>query len=81
MKRIDSHHREYRTALKGAEASASMLFENLVDRVRLAVLLSVSPSYISKLMAEEGLPHYKIGRSTRYKLSEVMAFLKRRKRP
>jgi len=59
-----------------------LLFENqLVDRIRLAELLSLAPSTISKLMAEEGLPHYKIGKSCRFKVSEVMAFLEERKRP
>ena len=58
------------------------LFENqLIDRSRLAVILSLAPSTISKMMAEESLPHYKIGKSCRFKVSEVMAFLEKRRRP
>jgi excisionase family DNA binding protein len=59
-----------------------LFFENiLVDRKELARLLMVSPSFVSKLKSDEGLPFYKIGRATRYKLSEVMVFLERRARP
>jgi excisionase family DNA binding protein len=57
------------------------IFENLVDRAVLAEKLSLSPSYISKLMKSEGLPYFKIGRAVRFKLSEVMKFLSERKRP
>lgn len=62
-------------------STSSQIFENLIDRKVLANKLSLSPSYISKLMAEEGLPYFKIGRSVRFKLSEVVEFLERRKRP
>lgn len=61
--------------------STAMFFENLVNREELAGRLSLSPSYISKLMRDEGLPYLKIGRATRFKLSEVVEFLERRKRP
>jgi excisionase family DNA binding protein len=62
--------------------STTLIFENqLVDRKRLAEHLSLAPSTISRMMAEEGLPHYKIGKSCRFKISEVMAFLQERKRP
>lgn len=47
----------------------------------LAQILNISVSYIDKLMAEEGLPHYKIGKSVRFRECEIMAFLERRKRP
>ena len=57
------------------------IFENLVKRKVLAERLSLSPSYISKLMKDEGLPYLKIGRAVRFKLSEVVEFLERRKRP
>lgn len=60
----------------------NQLFEiHLVDRNRLAEILSLAPSTISKMMAEDGLPHYKIGKACRFKVSEVMAFLENRKRP
>ena len=63
------------------DIKAGQIFENFIDRKQLAEKLSLSPSYISKLMFYEGLPHYKIGRAARYKLSEVMTFLQERKRP
>jgi excisionase family DNA binding protein len=47
----------------------------------LAELLSLSPSYISKLVKEDGLPSYKIGKSLRFKIMEVLEFLNERKRP
>ena len=53
----------------------------LVDRRKLAEILSLAPSTISKMMADEGLPHYKIGKACRFKVSEVMAFLNNRRRP
>jgi excisionase family DNA binding protein len=56
-------------------------FEIVVDRDELARRLMVSPSFISKLMAEEGLPHMKIGRSTRFDVSDVRTWLKRRRKP
>ena len=57
-------------------------FENhLIDRNRLSALIGLAPSTISKLMALDGLPYYKIGKSCRFKVSEVMAFLDKRRRP
>lgn len=53
----------------------------LLSKKHLATTLGISESFIDKLMAEEGLPHFKIGRSVRFKLREIMAFLERRKRP
>lgn len=47
---------------------------------QLAKHLNVSKSFLYRLQAEEGLPHWKIGRATRYKLSEVIAFLDERRR-
>ena len=56
------------------------LFENLlVDRNGIAEVLSLAPSTISKLMVYDGLPYYKIGKACRFKVSEVMAFLEKRK--
>jgi|GEM_PF-6594388 len=54
------------------------IFENLVSRTELAKRLSLSPSYISKMMKYEGLPYFKIGRAVRFKLSEVVDFLERK---
>ncbi|MBY0469739.1 helix-turn-helix domain-containing protein [bacterium] len=58
-------------------------FENqhYVTRKRLAELLSVCPSYISKLMRYEGLPHFKIGRAVRFSVREVTEWLKKRSKP
>lgn len=75
---------ELTTPIKKVSTSETekLFFENLlVDRKELARLLMVSPSFISKLMSKEGLPFRKIGRATRYRLSEVMVFLDRRIRP
>lgn len=54
--------------------------EALLTRQQLARYLSISPSYVSKLQAEEGLPVYRIGRSVRYRLGEVESFLRERRR-
>ena len=69
--------------MKESSVSSSPQFIDnfLVDRNRLAELLSLAPSTISKMMADEGLPHYKIGKSCRFKVSEVMEFLEKRRRP
>lgn len=61
--------------------SQNQLFDNLIDRKQLAERLGVSPSFISKMMALEGLPCIKLGRVVRFDLREVMAFLKERKYP
>jgi excisionase family DNA binding protein len=57
------------------------VFENLIDKKQLAQFLSLSLSYIDKLMAQEAIPYFKIGRAVRYRFSEVVAFLERRRRP
>ena len=67
--------------MKHLQGSEQFFDNNLIDRIRLAEILSLAPSTISKLMAEEGLPHYKIGKACRFKVSEVMAFLEKRRRP
>jgi predicted DNA-binding transcriptional regulator AlpA len=41
----------------------------------------LSSSYISLLMAEEGLPHFKIGRAVRFRVREVAAWLQKRSQP
>jgi excisionase family DNA binding protein len=53
----------------------------LVTKEQLADQLSVSRSFVSKMMSEEGLPHIKIGRAVRFRVSEVMAWLQKRSRP
>lgn len=57
------------------------LFDKLIDREELACRLSVSPSFISKLMAYEGLPHFKIGRAVRFEVESVKSWLLKRKMP
>jgi predicted DNA-binding transcriptional regulator AlpA len=58
----------------------SRLFEiDITDKKNLSNLLSISFSQINKLMAEEGLPYFKIGRSVRYRVSEVASWLELRR--
>jgi excisionase family DNA binding protein len=54
--------------------------EALLTRTQLARFLNLSPSYLSKLQAEAGLPVYRIGRAVRFRLGEVEAWLEKRKR-
>ena len=64
-----------------AAATNPPFFENqLIDRNRLCEIIGLAPGTISKLMAEDGLLNYKIGKACRFKMSEVMAFLEKRKR-
>jgi excisionase family DNA binding protein len=50
------------------------LFENLITKKELAQMLSVSEGLINRQMAEEQLPHVKIGRAVRFRLSDVLAW-------
>jgi excisionase family DNA binding protein len=54
--------------------------ENFYDKKRLAEKLAVSQSYVDKMMTQ-GLPRYKIGRAVRFRFSEVMEWLQRRRFP
>lgn len=47
----------------------------------LAHHLSVSQSFLFRLMNTDGLPHLKIGRALRFKVEEVSAWIDRRRRP
>lgn len=58
-----------------------MFFENLVTKRKLSEKMSLSESYISLLMSENGLPHFKIGRAVRFRVQEVQAWLQKRSRP
>ena len=72
-------------------AKAAVVFENLTDldrtfeillnKKQLAESLALSQSYINLLMAEQGLPHFKIGRSVRFQVREVVAWLQKRSQP
>lgn len=53
----------------------------LMTKVELSHFLNISISFIDKLIAEEGLPRFKIGKSVRFTKNEVMEFLERRQRP
>jgi len=57
------------------------VFDNLVTRTELSEKLGLSESYISKLMSEGNLPYFKIGRSVRFRLTEVVVWLQTRRRP
>jgi excisionase family DNA binding protein len=57
------------------------VFDNLVTRTELSEKLGLSESYISKLMSDENLPYFKIGRSVRVRLTEVVVWLQTRRRP
>lgn len=63
----------------------NQFFENKIERFlskkQIAEILSISVSFVNKLMAEEGLPYLKLGNCVRFRTSEVMAFLEKRKRP
>lgn len=59
----------------------SLVFDKLVNKKQLAEQLEISQSYINKLMAEEGLPYFKLGRSVRFRISEVAEWLSKRRYP
>lgn len=60
---------------------SNSFFEKLVTKEQLASTLEMGKSTISKLMVEEGLPYFKLGRAVRFRISEVVAWLERRHRP
>lgn len=62
----------------GQVSASPEFFEKLVTKRRLAEELALSESCISKLMASEGLPYFKIGRAVRYRISEVVRWLHER---
>lgn len=56
-------------------------FEALITKAQLAERLSLSQSYVNRLMSEEALPHFKIGRAVRFRVREVVAWLHKRRQP
>jgi excisionase family DNA binding protein len=56
-------------------------FEALLTKKQLAARVSLSPSFINRLMSEEGLPHFRIGRAVRFRVREVVAWLQKRSQP
>lgn len=69
--KVSAHVHERRQLEIGSGAE---LFENLITKKELAHKLSVSEGLINRLMAEEALPHLKIGRAVRFRLSDVLAW-------
>lgn len=55
----------------------AQLIENLICKRELAQKLSLSVSYINKLMKQNKINYIKIGRAVRFKFSEVVAALQR----
>ncbi len=54
-------------------------FEALLSKKELVVALGVSSSFVNKLMANESLPYFKIGRAVRFRISEISAWLNTRR--
>jgi predicted DNA-binding transcriptional regulator AlpA len=53
-------------------------FESLIDTEKLVELTGMGKTFIDSARVNLGLPHYKLGRSVRYRLSEVNRWLKER---
>jgi len=62
-----------RETSKGAAAAEPL--PQLIGIKRVAELLSMSLSKLEKLAARKQIPHVKIGRSVRYDVAEVRAWL------
>jgi predicted DNA-binding transcriptional regulator AlpA len=62
--------------------STAAKFEKLVDKFELSKLTGISVRKIEMLSYEDGTgwPFYKVGRSVRYKPSEVFKWIEQRKR-
>jgi excisionase family DNA binding protein len=54
-------------------------FETLISKKELVVAFGVSSSFVNKLMAEEALPHFKIGRAVRFRVSDISGWLEKRR--
>jgi excisionase family DNA binding protein len=63
------------------QVSGELFIEKLIGREELAHHLGVSPSFVSKMMALEGLPYVRIGRAVRFDLNEVRKWLFLRRKP
>ena len=59
-------------------AAGVAFIENCITKDELALHLRVSISLINRLMAENGLPHIKIGRAVRFRLDEIHAWFQRK---
>jgi excisionase family DNA binding protein len=58
--------------------TAGKLFDSCITKNELAQHLKVSVSLINRLMAEDGLPHVKIGRAVRFRLDDIYAWFQRK---
>lgn len=74
--------------MRAAGGNLSALFfdnqtglERLLTKKQLGEVLALSQSFINELMSEGKIPYLKIGRAVRFKVSEVMAWLQKRRRP
>lgn len=56
-------------------------FESFFDKEKLAAKLNLSVSFINKLMRNEGLPYVKLGKSVRFRVSETLSWLQKRRMP
>ncbi len=61
--------------------NVEQVFDKLVTKKQLAAALSVSMSFINKLMRWEGLPYRQIGRAVRFSVKEVTEWLQKKRRP
>ncbi len=59
----------------------AIIFETLISKKELVVALGVSSSFVSKLMVEERLPYFKIGRAVRFRFSDIVSWLEMRRVP
>lgn len=55
-------------------------FEKLLTKRQLADLMEISTGYIDKLMALGEIPYFKIGKAVRFRQTEVLVWLQRRRR-
>lgn len=62
-------------------ALSEKFFDKLLTKRQLADLLGISVSYIDKLMTLGEVPYFKIGKAVRFRHSEVLAWLQRRRKP
>ncbi len=61
--------------------TSEKFFERLLTKKQLADLLEISTSYIDKLMALGEIPYLKIGKAVRFRQTEVLVWLQRRRKP
>jgi excisionase family DNA binding protein len=75
---LNSHLNGFQSVGK---SDRSQFFEKLVTKKQLAEVLSISESFVNKLMAQDGLPYRQIGRAVRFSVNEVVEWLQSKRRP